>query len=363
MSILAAGAAVKGGLDSIGDLARTIRDFQTNTAVSLPAYLKSTNIMSRVYIEEPLADEDIILPLMGMLNQVYCGFVLTALQMSQFVSHTRTVRNLLETVASEDYNNTSDIIENKLGNLKVHNEETKISSFDNKEQKLFSGRVIEVDLKFPSPIEDPDKPETRDYTAKVALYIQLIPYLITDEVAKQVIGLNVGHDLGMRYKKMKAGEISFFWDFMFERDLINDKKKALKEDRTGLLHEILLKQTNNLSKALLSLAGILPKNHNLANSILIIDSNTFKSACNKANSDFSNKNVRTKFFKESFLMLLVIVDTTFNSVTIYFNGLDTKGTYSFKMIQANSGSGSSGSDKYDLKDIMTALSHGMTPKF
>ena len=358
MSVLAAASAVGAGIESIGKLTQAVRDYQTDTAVSLPSYLKSTNIMSRIYIEESISDEEIILPLVGMLNQVYAGFVLTALQLNHCVAGSRTVRRLLEVVATEDYDDTTDIIENKLG-LTVHTEDSKVISLESKEQKLFSGRVIELDLN----LNQTNNPNSDNKNTKVMLFVQLIPTIITNDVGSQVIQLNLGTSFNVRFKKMRAGEISFFSDFIFERDLINDKRKALKQDRTGLLYEILQSQNNKLSKALMGLIGVLPKNHNLANSIFVVDQKTFKSACGKAGLDFNNKHARENFFKQSFIMLLVVVDTNYNKVTIYFNGLDSKGEYSFKMIQANSGAGSSGSDKYDLKDIMTAMSHGMSPKF
>lgn len=338
-------------LESIGDLSRTIRDFQTGMSVSLPSYLRSTNIMSRTYIEDCLAEEDITVPLLGMVTQMYVGFVMTALQLNQHVSRSKTIRNLLEVVASEAYESTMDKIKNAFGE-KVYIEDSKVLSMEAKEQKLFSGRVIEMDLALAD-----------DKTSKVLMYVQLIPYLITESVTKQIISLNVGKDLGIRFKKMRTGEISFFWDFLLNRDLINDKQKAMKEDRTGVVYDILVKQSNALSKALLRFVGIVPKNHNLANTVLVLTENTFRDVCVQTNTNFNNKSSRDKFFKESFVMMVCIVDTMYNHVTFYFNGLDTEGEYSFKMIQANSGSGASGTDKWDLKTIMTAMSHGMVPKF
>lgn len=340
-------------IDSIGSLANTIRDFQSGMSVSLPAYLKSTNIMDRTYIEQSLSEEDIILPLMGMVNQMVVGFVMTALQLNTHVSNSKTVRRLLETVASENHDTTEELMEKaSCKNVKMYMEDTaKNLSLEAKEQKLFSGRVIDIELDLGG-----------DKKTNVLMYVQLIPYLIDELITKQIITLNVGRDLGIRYKKMRAGEISFLWDFLLHRDLINDRQKALKKDKTGVLYDLLHKQTNSLSKALLRFVGITPKNNNLANSILIVSENTYKDVCTQTNTNFDNKSQRDKFFKESFMMMLVVVDTMFNKVKIYFNGLDSKGEYSFKMIQANAGAGSSGMDKYDLKDIMTAMSHGMSPK-
>lgn len=373
---------VKETYDTIGELSKAIRDFRLGLTVSLPAFLKSTNIMSRVYIEEKLYEEEILLPLIGLANQMYAGFVMTALQLNQYVTNSRNVRNVLELVATEDYEDSTDIIHNEMHGTNIHTEDNKVLTLEQKEQKLVSGRVIELDLHIEasangtvSNINQTIQGQKGNQTninmiqekgpsvTKVLLYVQLIPYLITTSIVEQVITLHTGNTKEFRRKKAKAGEISFFWDYLFERDLITDQTKALKEDRTGMLYKMLKQSNNSLSKALLRFVNIAPENHNLANTILILDNSTFKTACSKSGVDFTHKATRDKFFKETFIMMVMIVDTNYNNVTIYFNGLDTKGDYSFKMIQANSGAGSHGSDKYDLKDIMTALSTGMSPKF
>lgn len=369
--------------ESIGQVSKMIRDYRTNLSVSLPDYLKTTSIMSRMYIQDGLYDEDALLPTIGLLNQLYAGFVITALQLNQYVTGTRTVRNVLELVSTEAYKATAETILNSFGGELVMSMESKgaganVLDLDYKEQKLVSGRVIEISMAVPGSIEGhidnnlrPFKPHEDEYEGTpdrprnmtISMMVQLIPYLITENVTSEFLALNFEECQGMRYKKMRAGEIEFLADFIFERDLINNRSKALKEDRSGLLFEMISSQTNALSRALLRYANILPKNHNIANTLFLVDDDTFNAACASSGINFSNKSHRDKFFKESLMMMVVTFNRTRNKVYIYFNGLDARGEYNYKMIQSNASAGSHGSDKYDLKDIMTSLSNGMTPKF
>lgn len=369
---------------TIGEFSKMIRDFRTGMSISLPDYLKTTSVMSRMYIEDALYDEDILLPVIGLCNQLYAAFVLTALQLNQYVTGTRTVRNVLELVATENLETAAELVLAKFGENMVMSMESagkggNVVDLDYKEQKLVSGRVIEINMNIPGAIEGhidnnlrpfapndeefDDKASSKPRQMAISMMVQLVPYLISDSVTKEYLSMNFGTSAGVRFKRMRTGEISFLMDFLFERDLINDRRKALKEDRTGLLYEMISSQTNALSRAFLRYANILPKNHNIANSLLIVDAATFKETAAKSGIDFAQKSHRDRFFKDSMMMMVITIDTFRNKINIYFNGLDTRGEYSFKMVQANAGAGAHGTDKYDLKDIMNSFSNGMTPKF
>lgn len=369
--------------ESIGQISKTIRDFRTGLSISLPDYLRVTSAISRMYIEDSLYDEEVLLPLIGLANQLYAGFIIVSLQLNQYVTGTRTVRNVLELVATESAEDAAQMVLNSFGEKYVVATESKgvganVLDLDYKEQKLVSGRVIEINMNIPGGIEGhldnnlrPFAPHDQEYedspqrpkTMSISMMVQLIPYLINDAVTNEFLAMNFEQSSGMRFRKMRAGEISFLGDWLLERDLINNRSKALKADRSGILSDMIAQQTNALSRALMRYANILPKNHNIANSILIVNDDTFSAAAANSGVDFKQKAHRDKFFKESMMMMVMSISTLRNKVYIYFNGLESRGEYSFKMIQSNSSAGSHGSDKYDLKDIMSAMSSGMTPKF
>ena len=373
-------------IPSIGELSKAIRDFRSGLSLSLPDYLKTTKIMSRMYIGENLYEEEILIPLISMINQIYCGYVLTALQLNQYVQGNRTVRDMLEMVSTNSARHIdldTDLTANFVNpyNLSVHQEGfgTSVLELDPKEQKLFSGRVIELDLGVPgariteTDDHDAKNPFHKDVferddnmrmqQIKVSVMVQLIPYLTSPLVLGELLKLNLHPSLGVRFTKAWVGEINFISDFMFEMDLIKDRRKALKEDKSGVLFDILQQQSNALSRALLRYVGVLPKNFNTANTIMIIHDRDFKEACHKASIDFSRLSDRERFFRETFMMKVLVVDPMYGKVTIYYNGLNSVGVYSFNKIMANANAGSKGSDKYDLQSIMTAVASGISPKF
>lgn len=384
MDPIAAFGAVKSGISTLSNLIQGIREARMNSAVSLPEYLKTTSIMSQVYISEDMCEEDIMVPLMGMLNQVYAGYIFTALQMSQYVSSSKTVRNILDFVSTEDYDDgIDDIMKNFGGKKMVLAEESSGKAFgvvdlDSREQKLLSGRLLELTLQVPSMSTstttgartgekgmDYNTSQTVTSDTKnltLSLLVQLIPRIITMSVSKEFLGLNFVLPSSLRFKQWRAGQITLM-DYFKERDLLANQAKALKEDRTGMLYDMIKKTRNNLSKALLSRTGLFPRNVNSANTIMIISQNVYDEVNMSRGFDMSQKKMREEFFRESMMMLLVVVDPMYQKITIYFNGVDQRGEYSFKMIESNSGSGAGGHDKYNLKDIMSALGNGMVPHF
>ncbi len=359
-------------LELAKDIGDTIRSIGNHTTPALTAYTKKTNIMSRLYVEQPLASEDIILPLIGSLQQLYCCYILTALHLDTFCANGRTVRETFALVASEAQQSgyyAADLVAATFGEAEldrpikscaiktISNEAASgvMVDLEKDSQRLIAGRLIEIDLVIPNA--DPRK---NDGTFKAYLYVQLVPYVLTTSVCTGFLNVNFVPSLGNRFRQMRAGEISFIRDFCFARDLIKKQKDTLRKDTDGVLYDMLIKQRNSLAKWFLSVFGMIPENHNTANSILVLERSTFKKACDEVKVDFNCYAQRQKFFQKTFTMIVVVVDPMYGQVEMYFNGVDVKGTYTFKMIEAV---GAKGKKDINYQDVMLAFNQQMSPKF
>ena len=132
----------------------------------------------------------------------------------------------------------------------------------------------------------------------------------------------------------------------------------MKSDKSGILSDMIKKQKNSLFDAMLKFASIYKNKQNIANTIMVVDSVSFRSACSKYNLNFNKYRDRQDFFNKSFVMMLAEIDENYNKVTIYFHGLEQYGTYNYNQIVGNAKT-----EKYDLTDIMKAYSQGTAPKF
>lgn len=388
----------KAGQDGLAKLADWIRSGGIEKKMpSLTAYGHQANVMGRVYIEESIAQDDIAIPLMSILNQMYCCWIITALGIDSMCADGRTVRERLQLVSGESF--TDQLINDITNNFGVDKPkvrpscEAKVIEMDLESQRLVCGRLIELDFlmhtvttessatnsssKGEDLLTKGDKVEkteswtksgnttdresvTKGSLSKVYMYVQLVPYILKTEVAEQFMGLNFTPTLSQRIQQLKAGEISFIKDFIFAKDLIKKQSTALKKDNTGIVNEMLIRQRNSLFRYVAGLTNFLPERHNLANAIMILDKQTFDRTCRDAHIDFDNYISRNKFFLKTFSMVMCVVDPMYGTMKMYFAGIPTVGTYSYTMINKI---GSKGKDSFDLKEVMTAFSQGQAPRF
>lgn len=375
--------AVGRQIAGISEVYRWIREFQGSNAQSLSERAKAASVISRVYIDNTIADEEIMLPLLGAMNQLYIAYVITVLNLETYVNNAQTVRDLTKVVSTESLTDINGIINRNFCRLVKATESfgksslvnwdrvldytdtrrneldshvsaprndkftsTQVVSLNDQEQHLVTGRLVEITVS-----------NGIGGFVPINIFVQLIPNVVSPEVAGGFVGLNLPTTLSQRYQQARAGEIRFFRDFIFSLDRIKHYQKALKHDK-GELARMLATQNNKLAKYWLNVSRI-EKNHNSASSVLIMSKATFEKELAQVGTKF-NSSVQDKFFRQSFMLFLAVVDTAYNTVDFYTHGISGHGSYSFQAIEKV---GSSKKGGMDMKDVMTLLSRGNVPRF
>lgn len=462
-AVLTGGGHAGDNVDAVSDIVKMISRLKKDGTSSLTAYTAKSNVISRVYLDQAIAADDICIPLLGTLNQLYCCYVISALNLDSYVIGGRTVRDVIGSVASESFNlEPYQIVNAVFGESKAAVMETVAAleangamDLEKDSQRFIVGRMIEIRLSAGGmltttttstkdgtsfgtdersdyvtdavlhkdkhgnvygktiTVPDPKKPRktitktvpeyvkrngsgytTDKYAARweteevpqsinikeggdfskttttqkseqiqeftAYIYVQLIPRILTTDTSRLMLDIQYVPTLSERWRKYKAGEISFWKDFIFARDLINKQHQALKDDRTGTVGQIMTKSRGKLAQYFLGLAKFRDPSHNLASAITIISKDAFDRACKENNIDFSNIRMRNNYFNRTFTMMMVVVDTMYGKIDIYYNGVDYVGTYTFDMVNRV---GAKGKDNFNLKEVMTAFSQGMSPRF
>ena len=358
----------------IRELLSEIRNVVANRQTALSASLRNVSIYSRVYTDQTIAGHEIMPTIVAHQNQFYASYIITAMQMNQYVANGKAVREILETVASEALLpwDAEDMVD--LTNLSVCSQSASAVDLDREVAHLTCSRVIDVDLKVPvfegrfgesiygqEGIPDRSATPSRVVEHPLQMFVNMSPYAISPNTAGAFVNINHQLRLADRYRRWKAGEIAFIQDFLFERDVINRRERALREDNSGMLYEMLLRQQNQLSKALTSLTGFMPDRNNLANSIMVLSKSTFDRACSDAGLDFRNVRDKQRFFNRTFMLHVVVVDDIEEEVTMYINGIDAVGVYSFRLLQSKLKGGKNST--LDMRDIVALLAQGQAPRF
>src|SRR5574344_2680356 len=83
----------KNGETTLGKLVGWMRAVEDRTSKSLPNYLKRCTVSSKVFITKEAVQEECLNDLLFCVNNLYIGWILTALSINQMVNGSR-VRDL-----------------------------------------------------------------------------------------------------------------------------------------------------------------------------------------------------------------------------------------------------------------------------
>lgn len=356
-----------------GNLVEILRNYEDATSMSLPQFTKRTTINSRTFIQREVVENEIIPDLMRTFMNMYAGFILTAMDMNKFVTNSKTVRDMMDIVATESLHEDVEeaimqelfpkmvvLPDNDLGaddltgtkSIAPSTTASKVVDHNLANTSVPSGRIIQIQF------GDPKSKSDGANAFMINMFLQLHPTIVPADVAEAFIDVNFNPSFKQRWLQMTTGEIAFWKDFIFSHDLVKRRSKAMRQDKSGVLADMLRRQQSAVNKAWQKLLLIFNEKQNIANTILVFDKGNFDRACVRSGLNFTRFESRQRFFNKTFAMMVAVVDQNYNKVDIYFHGLDLRAEYDFKQIKT-----AAKSDKYDLNDIMKSMSQGMAPRF
>lgn len=347
--------------ETVGSIYTVVENFIKSVITSGPASIseasKPATLIHKVIIEESLANNSLMAPLIALLNQQVIAWVLTSIQLGSCVTGSTTVRDIISTIATESFVDSVELIDfNMPGNSldkKVISVESNTSTVDMelKSTRLLSTRVEDITLK--------TGPSKDDFVV-LRIGVHLVPDFVSTEIMGQMLDIYNEAGVILRWRKTMVGELHWFKGFLLSLDQLEKYDKTLRSDRTNKLGQIL---SYNRSKEMRGLAEryakIDNKNQNQASTIIIADRRVIEQNKLHSGSDLDEYIARARFFNKSLSMILCVVDDMFNNVKIYYNGYKSVTTATFDMLNRVGQK----SDQYDLKDVLTALGSNQNIKY
>ena len=162
-------------------------------------------------------------------------------------------------------------------------------------------------------------------------------------------------DLSMkeRYHQWRAGQIEFIKDGVMCQDLIDAHRKALMRD-TGFYAATLDRRNKNAMSAILSGQPSVAT----ASNIVVITNDLRKQLEQSVGGRIKDFATRERIFKNTYIMLLVVVDPEWEHVTIYHRSLDLPTELTTKELKS-----SAKSNGPDIAEILKAYQLGNSPTF
>lgn len=371
--------AVQGTL-SAGAKAIKFHKRAKNIGGPITSLSSQTTVLSRVFIDESIMDEPVIANLMKTIHEWYSAQIVAALHLSRMVDSFRTVQDVMAPIQSGHNGYTGSVIGNIHSRLKGL-ESFGITGIDDKFESLgleaFYGpldrRPVEPDTKDWKKFDKQQQKklnasveqETEEqltaaqkqssYTVKtikvgdnkigpmgelyeiklahpnnpsvqitVPFFVQMQPSIIPAPIAPRFIDLNVIPSIWQRWTQRQAGEITFWKDFIGQVDLMKRGQYIVKDPELAKAFGDFLQTTGK--KDAYSIGDLTAKtgaatSSNLSNSVMIFSEDTVAVAKAESGIDLHNESQRNSYFKDTYTMIVVIVDPVHQRVTVYFNGL------------------------------------------
>ena len=350
-------SVVQRGINSFLGLFLSVKDVERGVQGGNPfkAY-NSKNLASRIYIEDNLESEKVLLKVLNMLQGLYASSVLALLDESKHINKLETVsermsnispdfshlnfvstlKNLYEYVETTEAMNTR---RNNNSNNRNNNQD------DNKNKGRGSNAANNnIDAKELPPlvrkliVNLSDGSGDNNSDIEVALFISLYPTFMSQNDLLTIMGTGSSNNVWERYIMYKAGEIRFLRDFLFNLDIFQKKrrnylKSVESEYQRQYYDNIDSKRIKSIEKTYKNIRSGRPASMvNVANSIILISMNTKNLLRTEASLDLDNTRQRNELYKETMSMIFVVMDSRYNKVDIYINGVNDKITFNYDQI-------------------------------
>lgn len=201
---------------------------------------------------------------------------------------------------------------------------------------LVTGKLVNVTLKHGKE------------SAVVPVGVRLNCMWVGSEALTAVLGGAKDVRTGTRWKQMLSGEISWK-DMVTSQDLLDEHKRILKDDKSGIYLNMLKRRQGNAKAALVS--GV--PSMNTASSVVILSSEAAARLELRAGGFLSDYQFRQRIFQHGYAMIMAIVNTRMGSVTIYTRDIPDFTELDFSELKS-----SSKRDGPDIGDILSAFRAG-----
>lgn len=354
---------------------------------SLSEFAQASTLTPLVLIEQSLADFPPIKDILGTLTNVFAAYYLQSIALSTVVGKV-TIASKLDQFSTNRKGDLINQVADRFGVEAYYEHTTLLPDFSRREEiaNIINNKLIQQSLESNNQDkqEGDDKKKNEVYTGKMDLSkIAEVPNLVLGKVLNVPITEGgVTHDIPVtirllpnripepimlrllllgdikeswteRWHRYRSGEISFA-DWMFQSDVIRDRKRLLAMDKTGVYKEMLSRRKNNKVAAAISGKASLGS----ASAMVIITEDTAKEYQMRTGETLYNDKAVDRFFKENSAMLLAIVSPEWERVTLYTRGIAGKAEYTlsdFKQLSKGNGP--------DVSDLLKAYMAGSQPRF
>lgn len=188
----------------------------------------------------------------------------------------------------------------------------------------------------------------------VPTMVTLFPNTSDSESFAHILSLHEqAHSVRERWHDWRAGNISFWSDFVMMRDIIKKHRRVLVKDKSGYYAAVSRQSRNHRVASILDTPSLAE-----ASNILVFTTTCARRAEAAIGGNLSNFGVREAVFEKTQAMIMFVVDRDREMVKIYHSGIEMANELSVRELKvANKNTGP------DVAEILKAYQLGNAPSF
>lgn len=344
-------------LDVVGKLAEMASSVKSD---SLVEFTKSTRVEPVTLVDQILVTNPVLTDVLQSLSSIFAAYYLQAIALTNKIGGVEVIRRLdplnpnrdvlgnttgfIGSVTTEDFRYTLPVPGESYG-LEAYGDlgnssAQPASKLDSLTQatNLSVGKLLEVEV------------SNGQNKAKIPVALRLIVSIIATDTLVHTLSLK-SKDVSVkeRYHAWRAGALSTIKDMILCQDLIDEHRKSLIKDTSGIYRASTTRSNKNVLSALLSGQPSIAT----ASNIVVISDRAAKQLEVAVNGKLKDYATREKIFKDSYVMLMAVVDTQWEQVVIYHRSIDQFTQLSFRDIKS-----SSKDNNIDIGKILQSLLTG-----
>ena len=151
-------------------------------------------------------------------------------------------------------------------------------------------------------------------TRDINVSIQLVAYPTDPRTLRTILEwTDKDNSFRSRFSAWRAGELAFWRDLVFMRDIFVERTRALIKDKSGIFKALTSRVNKNMMAGLISMTPSV----GTISSIAVISQETLEEAEEKMDRSFDDFAARQRFMNSTGIMILAVVDNFTQVVTVY----------------------------------------------
>lgn len=322
----------------------------------------------------------------GMLP-LFCSYYLQAIHMLTRVDHVQVVRILdrlnpdrdetgfllTEQLSREQMNLEQFMTNNYKLSLPTHSTRMALETMshdlhvENQDQRnlnertlieasnLSVGKLLKVNVSYNKGDPLLAGEAGKDANTTLDINVRLMASFLPNDTLKSMLTLKKEDmDITESFYAWRSGRRSFINDLIFCQDFVDEYKRAMMQDNTGTIAEI-LRRVNNAKKY-----GVLTRNPSLvaSSNLFCITEEVARNVEIEMGGKLSQPSIRQKVFEGTYAMILAVVNRDYKRVTFYTRGISSSTDVSIQELKTvNKGQGA------DIMDILKSYNLGQPATF